>query len=219
MPACDAFEMWIEMRSSHALRAADGVLLERHLEGCAACRHYQALVRQTETTMMASTLDLTSLDANISALRKGARRRRWGALPVLAALAVGLCLATGKPVPVLLSVGAAGGLVFAAFHLRAAWEARQIRKLGQSEEQFLGFYRKLLRSQQRRLRTVTVLVPLCALQAVVQFSTGHWPRSMRHGSALAVVLGVLVVSFAFLLLRCRRELPRIYAELARLDGH
>ena len=92
-------------------------------------------------------------------------------------LAAELCLATGKPVPVLLSVGVAGGLVFAVFQFRAAWEARQIRKLGQSGEQFLGFYRKLLRIQQRRLRTVTVLVPLCPLQASAETNSASTPGS------------------------------------------
>jgi hypothetical protein len=195
--ACDEYEIAIEMRLRGELGAPGAADLDRHLEGCAACRSYEALAKRTETTMTAAALngldriDWQALEGRIRRLGREYQLAIWRSMLGLVVVLPLIVLFTMPPDvrPMGWVFGAVlGVLIVGSTTLKRRRWIREAATAARAKEDLLVFWRKDL---DRRIRVSR----LAALEIVAGplFLLPVWP--LRQALPPAFLLTVAVAAF------------------------
>ncbi|MBS1153072.1 MAG: hypothetical protein H6Q89_4770 [Myxococcaceae bacterium] len=210
---CDSFEMQIEQRAHGALPPAEQAALAAHLDGCADCRDFAALVTRIEGRLVErvkaelSRVDWSRLDREVALQAVVVRWVLLGfsALP-LAALP---WVAYRNPHrPELVVPFALFGVAVAVicWGMRTRWLRQWERGTG---EDLLPFYRRWLDQRTRDARQSVAMCVATSLAIPVVLWLGVPPDSLIEqvavGSAPVVLLGSAGYLSLVLLPRLRRE--------------
>jgi anti-sigma factor RsiW len=218
MTDCEQVEVQLEMQAHGALDASRVGPLEAHLAQCPSCRRYRALLRESEASMSSHVVDLNRIEARIHTLQDERRARSWmaAAVPVALGLAVGVL--SGHLARVLAIVIPVGLVPFAVIRLGLWAESRKSAALARTQADLLANYRSVLDRRIRRIRIISLAVPVLVLLSDSQWLVWHrWPASMAR-PAIFVVIGVVQVAAVVAALGLRwRKLPQLERERRELD--
>lgn len=218
MTDCETFEVELEMHAHGALDASRVAPLEAHLAQCESCRRYQALMRRSEQTMTAQTLDVNGLEARILELQDQRRSRSWLALAVPIALGAAIAALTGRPGIVFATLLPVALVSFGAIRLRLMLEQRGAARLARTRADYLAHYRRVLDARIRRIHVLTGVIPVFGAITLLQATVWNvWPEAMHRGAVYAVIGLGLALAYAFVLSLRFREVPALRKEREDLD--
>jgi hypothetical protein len=195
----DDFEVQVEMRLHGALDAAGSAALDAHLASCASCRRFEALAKETETTMRTQAAEtIGQVDwARVLAGVREVRAYHASALARMATLWAAFTLAlalvawphSARQLAWEAAVAAALAVACSEVGPLTAWlRLRRARQAERTPAEMLAFLRSDLDRRIREIRAARALYTALAVAVNGLFIWIGLSRDVAAGDWLSVAL-------------------------------